>query len=151
MKLAVSVTINNKTFSIPSPGEDPGWGEEVTDWIVEANKVIGSLFGPGDILETTANIADNQASATTIVGLAFDSGVLRSAKVDYAINRVDAFETGTISLIYDSNASDWLMSQESTSDAGVTFSVTSTGQIQYTSSSTGNTGTIKFVAKGLTQ
>jgi hypothetical protein len=149
--LAVSVTINNKTFNIPSPGEDPGWGEEVTDWIVEANKVIGSLFGPGDILETTANLADNQSIAATVVGLAFDSGVLRSAKVEYAINRVDIFETGTISLIYDQDAADWLMSQESTSDAGVSFSVTSTGQLQYTSSSTGNTGTIKFTAEGLSQ
>lgn len=161
--MSVAVTINNKTFNIPVPGEDPGWGEDTTGWIEEANKVIASLFGPGDILEASASIANDQTTVQTVIGLAFDPGTVRSAVIEYSIYRTSTSttsgkaETGKMEIVYDNNASagnKWLLSQETTGDSGVVLDITDAGQLEYTSSdigATGYTGTIKFIAKALSQ
>lgn len=161
--MAISLTINNKTFNIPVAGEDPGWGEDTTGWIREVNKVVNSLFGPGDILETTFNVANNVSSSADIVGLAFNPSTIRAAHIEYSIYRISDSETsgnaetGEIKLIYDDNASSgnkWSFSQEYTGDAGVTFDITDTGQLTYTSTdigATGYTGTMKFKATALSQ
>lgn len=108
--MAISLTINSKTFSIPTPGEDPGWGGDTTDWIKEANAVISSLFGPGDILQSSFNIANGVASAEPILGLSFNPATVRAAEIQYSIYRRSdvttdsATETGTMRLYYDNDA-----------------------------------------------
>jgi len=161
--MAVTVVINNTEFNIPSPGEDPGWGGEVTDAIVEISEVLNSLLGPGDLLETTFNLANNVASVENVVGLAFDTATVRAAIVDYSVYRVSdstpsgSAQTGTLIMIYDNSAgagNKWLVAQDATGDVGVSFSVTDTGQIQYTSTDIGSTnysGTMKFKARTLSQ
>ena len=162
--MAVSLTINNKTFQIPSPGEDPGWGGDTTDWIKEANAVINSLFGPGDILQSSFNIANDVSSAQNILGLSFDPANVRAAEIQYSVyRRSDAntsgnTETGMIRLSYDNDAGagfKWQMSQDYNGDAGITFDIDeSTGQLTYVSTdidATGYSGVMKFRAKALAQ
>lgn len=161
--MAVSVIINNKTFNIPTPGQDPGWGGPTTDWIVEANKVISKLFGPGDILQSSFNIANNVLVAQPILALAFNTTIVRSAFVEYSIyrrsdlNPSGSVETGVMQLVYDANApatEKWKITQDFNGDAGITFSVDDIGQISYLSTdinSTGYTGVMKFKASALSQ
>ena len=52
--MAVTLTINNTPFEYPEPGDQAPWGEAATDWAVEVTRVLNSLSGPSDILETTA-------------------------------------------------------------------------------------------------
>lgn len=158
-----SLTVNNKVFNYPGPGEDPGWGEDATSWAEEVTTVLNSILGAGDILETTFNIANNISSPTTVVGLTFDTGTVRSANITYSIYRVTDsspsgnIETGEIALVYDNSASSgnkWLLAQKIDGDAGVTFDITDAGQITYTSTNIAGanySGVLKFKATTLAQ
>ena len=161
--MAISITINNKTFNIPVAGEDPGWGEDTTAWIREISTVVNSLFGTGDLVESSANIANNQASAQPITGLAFDPGTVRAAVVEYSVYRISDSEnsgnteSGTIILGYDNNAapgSQWIIARDYAGESGIDIDITDAGQLTYTSDDIGAanyTGTIKFRARALSQ
>lgn len=99
----------------------------------------------GDIEETSFSFADNQAVAANVTGLAFANGTVRSFDTQVSIVRASTYEVYTLKGIQ--KAASWEMSVESTGDdCGLTFTITAAGQVQYTSTSTGSGGTIKFRA-----
>ena len=159
----IPLTVNNTTFNYPGAGEDPGWGEDATAWASAVTQVLNSLLGPGDLLETTFNAANNISSAEEVVGLLFDTGTVRAAIIEYSLYRVSdstpsgAAESGTMIMVYDTSASagnKWLLVQESTGDAGIALTVTDSGQFEYTTTDIGSvnySGVLKFKARTLTQ
>lgn len=95
------------------------------------------LKASGDINETSFAGANNQASAANVTGLAFANGSVRSFKAHVSV-AVDA--TADLFEVFELNGvqrgADWSMSVESTGDtSSVAFSITSGGQVQYTSAS----------------
>jgi hypothetical protein len=110
-------------------------------------------FNPGsagDIQETSFSLANNQASAANVTGLAFASGVSRSfealvsVEIDAASDLFEVFKLYGIQ-----RGADWQMSVESTGDNSlVNFTITSSGQVQYTSGNYSSfvAGLIKFRA-----
>ena len=99
----------------------------------------------GDITETSATLSDNQAAAANITGLAFANATVRSFGVHASIVRNTEYEAFQLTGIQ--KGASWDMSVESVGDdVGVTFSIDAAGQLQYVSTSTGNTATIKFRA-----
>ena len=161
--MAISVTINNKTFNIPVAGQDPGWGEDTTSWILEINSLVSSLFGAGDIVESSSNIANNQTTSQNVIALLFDPSIIRAAVVEYSVYRVSdetpsgTVETGTLELVYDNNASGgskWQLAREFVGDANISIDITDAGQLTYQSGNIGSTnysGVIKFKARALSQ
>ncbi len=154
--MAVTLTVNNKEFLYPQVGEEPGWGEDATAWAEEVTDVLNALAGPDDILQTTVTINNNQASAANIAGLLFNTATVRSAVIDYNIYRTtslnEVVEAGTLLIMYKSVANEWSVSQILNGDAEVYFTITTTGQLQYTSSSlagTSYTGTMTFEAAAI--
>lgn len=113
-------------------------------------------FNPGsagDISETSFALANNQASAANVTGLAFSSAVrsfeaLVSVEIDAASDLFEVFKLYGIR-----RGADWQMSVESTGDNSlVAFTITSGGQVQYTSGNytTFVSGAIKFRAETTT-
>lgn len=109
-----------------------------------------NLKSVGDISETSFSITNNEPLQTNVVGLSFDNVLVRSfqvilsVKIDATIDLSEVFE-----LIGINKNGSFNMSVSSVGDdSGVVFSITSTGQIQYTSQNyTGFvSGTIKFRA-----
>ena len=157
--MAVSLTIRGNTFEYPTEGENPGWGGDATDWAIAVTEALGTLLGAGDILQTQALIGQDVSIPTNVNRLVFDGGTVRAANVMYQISRVSSdypsgrIESGTLYLTYDAAATDkWLMNRIQVGDAQVNFTITNTGQIQYTAynmSGTGYNGTITFSAKTL--
>jgi len=146
------LTIAGNTYNYPDPGTDPGWGSEATDWARAVTDVLNSFLGPGDILPTDFEIVDDTSTPTDVVGLTFDGALVRAANVTYAIVRGSITQTGTLYLSYNGTASagnQWTLSEQLSNDAGVRFSVTDAGQVQYISSSTGTNGQMRFSAKTL--
>jgi hypothetical protein len=155
------LTINGTTYNYPDPGESPNWGDDSTGWAEAVTDALGTLLGAGDILQTTFSITNNITVADNINGLLFDPGVTRAANIDYSIYRISSTntsgyaETGTIYIIYDTSApvnNKWQLSQRTTGNSGVTFSITDSGQVQYKSNDigvSGYSGTMKFRAKSL--
>jgi hypothetical protein len=156
-----NIVVNNVPIAYPSAGDGPGWGEAATTFAEEVATALGNINNPNDILETTFAVANNVGSFTNVAGLAFNTGAVRAAEISYSIirssnsNPTGIVEAGSMTAVYDSAASVGSKWQVSVGPivgpgAGCTFTVTDTGQIQYTSSdigSTGYTGEMRFRAK----
>lgn len=104
----------------------------------------------GDIDETSFSASNNQSSVADVTGFAFANGTVRSfsALVSVSIDATsDLFEQFTLEGIQKSSG--WEMSSSSLGDnSGVEFSITSGGQVQYTSTDVSGfvSNTIKFRA-----
>ena len=150
--MPIPLVVAGTTYNYPIPGEDPGWGEDGTAWAQAVTSVLNNLFGPGDILETTSSILDNQVLPADVTNLLFSSSVTRAANVDYVVTRVapsNATQSGILFINFDVASSTWQLTQTTEGHAGISFSILATGQVQYTSSSLGSAGIIKFKARTL--
>ena len=107
--------------------------------------------------DTSFTIANNISSATNITSLLFSGITYRSFILDYSIYRSTATassavaQVGQLRGVYNTQSSTWYLSDDySGQNAGVTFSITSSGQIQYTSSSIAGSsysGTMKYTTR----
>ena len=134
----ITIQVGSNTFRLPLQGRNPSWGEELTA-IIEALADISQLIaGPNDILLSTANILNNQTN-TNFSSVVFDTADVLSFRFEYFIVRTYD-DGGTVTLtqsgFLDANfdGSDWKWTQEDVGDAGVEFSITAGGVLQYTSS-----------------
>lgn len=104
----------------------------------------------GDIQETSFSAANNVAAPADVTGFAFANATVRSfsALVSVSLDATaDLFEEFHLQGIQ--KAASWNMSVDSVGDnSGITFSITSAGQIQYTSGNAAGfvSNTIKFRA-----
>ncbi len=109
-----------------------------------------NLKSSGDISETSFSIINNENLPSNIAGFSFSNAVVRSfeAIVSVEINATTSlFESLSIKGI--KKDSDWEISVSSTGDdSGVVFSITTLGQLQYTSQNYSGfvSGVIKFKA-----
>lgn len=156
--MAKILIVDNTPYLYPEPNDDPGWGEGATGWAEAVTELLGDLFGPGDIKETTFTIPAG-ANSGNVAGLLFDSTVISSAIITYNISQgADAglAESGTIHLLYDDSSivgEKWRLSQETNGDAEVDFDINqTTGQFTYSSSASSTASrTMKFRAKTLSK
>lgn len=159
--MPISLTVNGVTYEYPSPGENPRWGEDATGWAEEVTALLNTLAGANDIIETSFNVANNQASFADIVGLFFNPAVVRSAVVEYAVYRetdsANVAETGLIQIIYNQNSpatEKWQMTRQYSGSGGLDIQVLDSGQFQYKSSNmagSGYDGAVSFKARSLVQ
>lgn len=120
------------------------------------SEVLGgvSIGSVGDISETSDVIVNNQSTALSVVGLAFSATVVRGFKalvtveIDATVGLFEAYEMTGIN-----KAGSFEMSVSSVGDdSSIVFTITSAGQIEYTSADyTGFvSGAIKFRAETTT-
>lgn len=107
--------------------------------------LAGGSGSAGDISETSFTAADNQASAANVTGFSFANATVRSFDALVSIVRNNTYANYKLRGIQ--KAASWELAQEYVGDAtGITFTITTSGQVQYTSTNTGFTATIKFRA-----
>lgn len=148
------LTINGSDFNFPEQGEDPQWGTEITDWAEEVTDVLNSITSVDDILLTSFSLTNNQSTFADINGLTFSKTSVRSARITLDIyittSTEELQESVDMILGYKNTADEFRLSILSSGDSsGVTFNITSNGQMQYKTtniSGTGYSGTIKFKA-----
>lgn len=100
-------------------------------------------------IESYCQLNNNQTSALTIDGLNFNSLNINSVIIDYFIQRVttgggatELIETGILYCAFKPTSNTWVLSKPLTAwpnNAGVTFTITASGEVQYTT--TNITGT----------
>lgn len=156
--MAKILSVNGQSFNYPSNRESPGWGSEATAWAEEVSDVLENVAGQGDILVSSATIANNTTSATNIPGFSFDSTVVRGAICEFSIYRStdsdEVVEVGTLHVAYKSTAGTWEIAQTGVGSSGVVLTITSSGQMQYVSDNMAGasySGIIKFRGRALTQ
>lgn len=152
--MARQLQIGSRVFEIPDAGENPGWGEDTTEYLVAIADALQSIQGPNDILLTSATLANNQTTAANIPGLSINLiGDVKAVEVDYAVERVfnsgatTISENGKILSSYD--GSQFKVSVEAEGDTGVLIDATNAGQFTYTSSNLADhvSTIIRFKAK----
>ena len=105
--------------------------------VIEAGEVDITLplRTPGLKTKTSFAFANNQASASDVTGISATIGTDNALRVKYSIKRegtANLYENGTLDIHF--NGTDFDCVQEFYGDdSGVSFSVTSAGQLQYTS------------------
>lgn len=127
----------NFTPSNYTPDEVASEGTDKTSAHLKGidNKIATIAGSANDIVTTSFSGANNQASAANITGFSFNNANVRSfnATIDVAVDATaDLFEQYNVFGIQ--KGSDWDISIDSTGDdSQVDLSITSAGQIQYTS------------------
>lgn len=156
--MAISLTVNGETFLYPENNESPSWGEEASAWAVAVTAVLGTVSGPGDIVLTSAPIANNVSSPASVSNLAFSSATVRGAIVEYDVYRTSTLqelvECGTMYITYKSTAAEFGITTVGSDSSGVSFTINNSGQVLYTSSNmtgTSYSGTMKFRARAIPQ
>ncbi len=93
---------------------------------------------------STFTIANNQSAPANVTGITFDSTMIRAADINFEVYRSDSsnelVSIGKFSVVYKPIAGSWaiLPSEFAGDDSGVTFGITSGGQLTYTSTSMGS-------------
>lgn len=126
----------------------PGSGISVSngDGVAGNPSITNTLFTTGDVVQTAFTAIDNQSSAVDVTGFAFANGVVRGFKALMGIERASTYAEYEIRGIQ--KASSWELIQDYVGDdTGLVFTITNAGQLQYTSTSTGNTANVHFRAE----
>lgn len=157
--MSTPLIVNGNLYNYPSSGTSPNWAEEATGWAQAVTDVLETVQGADDIVITTALLANNQNTPQNIAGLNFDPTQARGAIVTYSVNRFtdgvggeERAEVGYLYCSYIASATAWRVAVAGGGSSGVDFSMTSLGQIQYTSdlqAGDNYNGTIVFKATSL--
>lgn len=157
--MSKTLVVNNIPFEYPEQGEQQPWGESATAWAEEVTRVLNSVRGASDLLETRADIANNVTTFTNVTDCFFDATTVRSFNLSGNIYRkigtTELFEQFDLNGLYMGTAG-WALQQESQSSAGVIFEITPAGQVRYKSTEmVGDpltyTGIIKYKGVGISQ
>lgn len=146
---APSTVTSSTTLSLPDGDGSPNQAL-TTDGATNLQFTTVPLSSAGDLDEISAALADNQAVATSVTGLVFANGTVRSADIHYSIvidATSDLYEEGTMKLIQ--RGADWQIARQfSGDDSLVDFTVNTSGQILYTTPTYAGfvSGTINFRA-----
>jgi hypothetical protein len=125
-------------------------GSETTSITVTNNSgstqaIAAIVLHDGGEGQKSFSIANNQASPASLSGLLFSSALHKGVQIPFDLRRstnsTALDESGVIHLSYSPSLSAWRVAVESLLDnAGVSFSITAGGQLQYTSTSISGTG-----------
>lgn len=156
--MASTITISGTNYSLPAQSDSPAWGENLSSIITALASVASNQAGTGDITLTSFVPANNQSSVANVTGLSFDSSLIRGAIIEYSIYRYTASselsEVGNLYVSYKNSAGSAELAQTHVGSSGITFSITSGLQIQYTSTNmagAGYTSKMQFRAKAFVQ
>lgn len=136
------ILIGNGTgFTVNAISSDNGLTVTNGSGTIEISTV--AIPSPGDLNQAQVNFLDNQTSPANISGLVFPTAAGFEAQV--YISRASQGAKYTLDGAYINGV--WAMSQEYVGiSLGIMFSITNSGQIQYTSTSTGDAGTFDYRA-----
>ena len=166
-------TVDNKytngdpNLTIPATVVDASWLNAVQEEIALFIEAQGITLNPADNTQLQQAIASvlgsggtqtdftiaNGTGPANVTPLLFNKATVKAARVLFDLHRQTTLggydEIGELWITYDPVADDWeIQSQSFNDDADVTFTIDSSGQVQYTSSSLGGSsysGTMRIL------
>lgn len=156
-----TITIGSTVIDFPNSSSSPNWSPAIIEFAQAVAANLAFAVGPYDIPPQSQAITQEFEGPTDITNLVFSTSAVRAAFIRYSVYRESstpavATETGTISIVYNQtnpSLNKWELSQDKTGDASITFSITDTGQVQFTTTTIGPfvTGKIYFTAQSMLQ
>ena len=133
--MSVTINIKGTPIEFPSTGESPNWAPAVIEFAQAVENAILSAVGPYDIPAQVFNLTSDTNTNLDVTDLNFPTSAVRSAYIKYSVIRIGSStvtEAGNIMTVY--NGSSWLLTRDYVGDAGCEFNITSSGQVQITTS-----------------
>lgn len=144
--MAIKLIIKGTPISIPSSGASAGWAPGVIEAIQALTAAVNSVTGTYDVAPQVQNIdANNNSTNVSVNNLFFPVTEVRSATIYYSVYRKtensgpadgqEISEGGTIQIVYNSAnpiGNKWEIVQQKAGEGNITFSITDTGQVQFT-------------------
>lgn len=159
--MSKTITIQGTVIEFPEPGESPDWGQSVEDFAVAVEDALNGVAGAFDVAPQVMNIDayNPTVSNIDIPNLSFSTSTVRSAIINIAVSRqtnsTKSTEFSVLNIVYNAGNSigqKWEMTREATGDGSISFNITDSGQIQFTTeaiSGASHTGIISYSAKAL--
>lgn len=146
--------MNTKFADVPVRANGPDILASWFNLLRGAGINLENVLGGGFLTPTEFTVANNVSSFADVTGLSFDGTLYRSAKISFSIYRnttgggaTELSETSEYLATYKTVSGSWEMSPiGEVGDAGLTFEITTAGQVRYKSSNiTGTPATSKLV------
>jgi hypothetical protein len=161
--MAKTLTIKGTNVTIPTSGGSPNWASGIVSALEALTNAVNAVTGTYDVAPQTQNIdANNGSSNVALTNLVFPPSEVRAATIFYSVYRItedsganddqEVAEGGMLNIVYNASnpvSNKWEVTRDYAGDASITFSVTDTGQVQFTTTSlTGinHTGIVSFRA-----
>lgn len=159
--MSIQINIQGTLIDFPSSGQSPNWAPAIIEFAQAVEQALSSVVGPYDVPPQVIDI-QNGVSNSDILALSFATSVVRSFQIRYSIYRESSVpseleaEAGGMLAVYD--GSSWELQRDYVSNKNtspsVTFAISATGQISYSSislTSLGYSGKLSFAAQALQQ
>ncbi len=160
--MAITITISGTPIEMPTSGTDPNWANAMVAFALAVEAALQNVSGAFDVSPQVLNIdAQNPGTNIDITALSFPTSEVRSVFLSYAVFRqtttTTVSETGELRFNYNPDGpinSKWEKNRDYQGDAKISFSISDTGQVSYTTTAiagANHTGAITFAAKALLQ
>lgn len=161
--MSIPIVIQGTTIDIPSDGQSPDWAQGIIQFCEATATALSGAVGTFDISPQTFDIsAYNPTSVpVSIPNLSFSPAVVLGASIQIACIRttssLSVSEYDELTIVYNAYNVNlgqplWEVTRGATGLAYITYTVTDTGQVQFTTSNisgTGHSGTLSYSAKTL--
>src|SRR5574343_41563 len=146
--MSFTITIGGTPIEMPSSGASPNWAPAIIEAFQAIESALTGVVGQYDVSpQVYTGDAQNPGTNIDLPSLSFANSTVRSAVINYSVYRTtstsDAAEAGILTVVYNPNNGTnekWEMTREYTGDGSITFNITDTGQVQFTTATLGGTG-----------
>ena len=155
------LTILGTPIAFPDDQASPDWSAAVIQFAQLTAQALNLAIGPFDVPPQTYTMISNANTDVPLNALSFPTASVRAAFIRYSIFRTTstttAYEAGVMTVVYNPNGTPgslWELIQYKEGNAQVTFNITDTGQVEFSSipiSGLNAAGTISFAAQTLLQ
>lgn len=161
--MAITLNISGTIIEFPSSSQDPNWSEGVIQFAEAVTSALSGLAGAFDVPPTVYSIDsfNPTPSPTDLPGAAFATSNVRAVYLEITVFRstdtTSVYEADDIIAVYSPDnpiGNKWEFSRSVVGDGQITFSITDTGQLQFTTAAiagASHTGKITYTAKALLQ
>jgi hypothetical protein len=154
-----NITIAGQVIAFPDTGNSPIWSDALVQFAQAVELALSGVTGLYDVQPQVYSMVNEVNNDVDIPNLQFPTSEVRSANIRYAVVRVDtgafAYEGGNLLIDYNGDAGIWEISRDYVGDGKITFSISNTGQVRFSTTALGGTGThtgsISFAAQALTK
>lgn len=158
--MAIEIRIQNNIIEFPESAQEPNWAPAVIQFALAVEAALNQVTGPFDVPPQIQDIDSyNPGVSINMPNFAFPISEVRAVHVVYSCfrNTTDetVSETGTMQFVYNPDGpigKKWELTRDATGDAKITFYVTDTGQVQFTTAAiagTNHVGRLSYTAKSL--
>jgi len=160
--MAITITITGTPISFPSSAESPNWAPGIIEFAQAVESALNSVLGAYDVAPQIQVIdAQNPGTDVDVANLAFPVSSVTGAFIRYSLIRTTstdtAYEAGNLIVTYNPAGGvgqKWEISRDYVGDGKITFSISDTGQIKFSTTSMAginHSGKLTFTAQALSQ